>query len=163
MWSTHIPRRAFLTAVAAFSGMASATSNHSPNIVFIYADDLGYGDLGCYGSKIPTPNIGRMASEGVRLRQFYSASPVCSPFTGSTANGALPDPGRRTEGAVPFRHQGPSRLRNHNRPDAEGSGLQETCASVSGILAVDRSSFPQTVVLTNSLGFPIAMTCTRGL
>ena len=50
-----------------------------PNIVLIVADDLGYGELGCYGQKIiETPNIDRLAKEGVRLTQFYSGSPVCA-------------------------------------------------------------------------------------
>ena len=51
-----------------------------PNIVFILADDLGYGDLGCYGqTKIKTPNLDRMAAEGMRFRQFYTGCPVCAP------------------------------------------------------------------------------------
>lgn len=58
-----------------------------PNIVLIYADDLGYGDLGCYGSKIRTPNIDKLAKEGVLLRQFCSASPVCSPSRASLLTG----------------------------------------------------------------------------
>ncbi len=61
-----------------------------PNIVFIYCDDLGYGDLGCYGSKIRTPNIDRMASEGVRFTQFYSANPVCSPSRAALLTGRYP-------------------------------------------------------------------------
>lgn len=51
-----------------------------PNIVFIIADDLGYGDLGCYGQqKIRTPNLDRMAAEGVRFTQHYSGNAVCAP------------------------------------------------------------------------------------
>jgi arylsulfatase A len=51
-----------------------------PNIVFIIADDLGYGDLGCYGQqKIKTPNIDRLASRGIRFTNFYCGSPVCAP------------------------------------------------------------------------------------
>lgn len=51
-----------------------------PNIVFILADDLGYGDLGCYGQQqIRTPNLDRMAAEGVRFTQFYAGSTVCAP------------------------------------------------------------------------------------
>ncbi len=51
-----------------------------PNIVFILADDLGYGELGCYGqTKIKTPNIDRLAREGMRFTQHYSGSPVCAP------------------------------------------------------------------------------------
>jgi len=50
-----------------------------PNVLYINSDDLGYADLGCYGSKIPTPNIDRIAAEGVRFTQFYGASNICSP------------------------------------------------------------------------------------
>ncbi len=61
-----------------------------PNIVLIYADDLGYGDLGCYGSDIPTPNVDGMASDGALFRQFYSASPVCSPSRAALLTGRYP-------------------------------------------------------------------------
>jgi len=51
-----------------------------PNIIFILADDLGYGDLGCYGQeKIETPNIDQLAAKGMRFTQFYSGAPVCAP------------------------------------------------------------------------------------
>jgi arylsulfatase A-like enzyme len=51
-----------------------------PNIVFILADDLGYGDLGCYGQKrIQTPHLDRLAAEGMRFTQCYAGSPVCAP------------------------------------------------------------------------------------
>jgi arylsulfatase A len=54
--------------------------NARPNIIFILADDLGYGDIGCYGQqKIETPNIDRLAKNGVRFTQFYSGSTVCAP------------------------------------------------------------------------------------
>ncbi len=58
-----------------------------PNIVVILADDLGYGDLGVYGSRIPTPNLDRMAQEGVRFEHFYSASPVCTPSRAALITG----------------------------------------------------------------------------
>jgi arylsulfatase A-like enzyme len=54
------------------------------------ADDLGYGDLGCFGSSIPTPNLNKMAREGVRLNRFYSASPVCSPSRAALLTGRYP-------------------------------------------------------------------------
>jgi len=51
-----------------------------PNIIYIYADDLGYGELGSYGqTKIKTPNLDRMAKEGMRFTQHYSSAPVCAP------------------------------------------------------------------------------------
>lgn len=56
----------------------------------ILCDDLGYGDLGCYGSKIRTPNLDRMASEGVRFTNFCSADPVCSPSRAALMTGRYP-------------------------------------------------------------------------
>ncbi len=51
-----------------------------PNIIYIYADDLGYGELGCYGQKkIKTPNLDLMAVEGIRFTQHYAGAPVCAP------------------------------------------------------------------------------------
>ena len=62
-----------------------------PNIVLINCDDLGYGDLGCYGSKVnQTPNIDKLAAEGLRLTDFYMASPVCSPSRGAMMTGCYP-------------------------------------------------------------------------
>ncbi|RYZ20540.1 MAG: N-acetylgalactosamine-6-sulfatase, partial [Chitinophagaceae bacterium] len=55
-----------------------------PNIIFILADDLGYGDIGCYGQqKIKTPNLDKLAKMGVKFTQFYSGSTVCAPARSS--------------------------------------------------------------------------------
>jgi len=89
----HSPRRwlhrlvgVFLSAAAsaALTGAGQearcAGSDRPPNIVLILADDLGYGELGCYGQKkIRTPTLDRMAAEGIRFTQGYSGSPVCAP------------------------------------------------------------------------------------
>ena len=62
-----------------------------PNVVLINCDDLGYGDLGCYGSeRNSTPAIDALAAEGVRLDSFYMASPVCSPSRGALLTGCYP-------------------------------------------------------------------------
>jgi arylsulfatase A-like enzyme len=59
---------------------AVAPAPRRPNIVFVLADDLGYGDLGCYGqTKIKTPNIDKLAAEGMRFTSFYAGSTVCAP------------------------------------------------------------------------------------
>ena len=77
--------------IAATSGDA-AQATRRPNIVWIMPDDMGYGDLGCYGCKdFPTPNIDRIAAEGVRLTSFYAAAPVCTPSRGCSLTGQYPD------------------------------------------------------------------------
>ncbi|TNG03057.1 MAG: arylsulfatase, partial [Gammaproteobacteria bacterium] len=55
-----------------------AKDAEKPNIVIIFADDLGYADIGSYGGRNATPNLDRMASEGIRFTDFYVPSPVCS-------------------------------------------------------------------------------------
>ena len=59
-----------------------------PNIILIMTDDQGYGDLGCYGSTVlRTPNIDRMANEGIRFTDFYSCAPVCTPARANIVTG----------------------------------------------------------------------------
>ena len=88
---SKIVRFAFLglastALVAAVPSVASAR----PNVVVVFCDDLGYGDLGCYGHPtIRTPNLDRMAAEGTRFTQFYSANPVCTPSRYSLLTGKL--------------------------------------------------------------------------
>src|SRR5580704_8291394 len=72
-------RREFLGGLAGVA-LSAQTAARKPNIIFILADDLGYGDLGCYGQKrIQTPNIDRLAKEGMRFTQCYAGSTVCAP------------------------------------------------------------------------------------
>lgn len=73
--------------VLAISSMANA-QKPAPNVVFILADDLGYGDVGCYGQKvIKTPNIDSLASEGMKCNQFYAGCTVSAPSRASLLTG----------------------------------------------------------------------------
>lgn len=88
-------RRQLVTGVgaAALAGPARgiASSRRPPNIVLIVADDLGWGDLGCYGSPfIKTPNIDRLARRGVRMTDFYASANVCTPSRAGMLTGRYP-------------------------------------------------------------------------
>jgi arylsulfatase A-like enzyme len=79
-----------LITVLSFSSKIKA-QNQKPNIIIILADDLGYGDLSCYGHPtIRTPYLDQMAKEGMRFTQFYVAANVCSPSRAALLTGRLP-------------------------------------------------------------------------
>ena len=97
---------AFLLSACVPLQCATTTPVLPPNLVFILADDLGYGDLGCYGSNaISTPNIDRLAREGTRFTAAYSGSPVCAPSRAVLMSGL---------------HSGHTRIRN-NSPSIGGT------------------------------------------
>ncbi|MCC6697802.1 MAG: sulfatase [Candidatus Hydrogenedentes bacterium] len=97
---TTLSRRTFLTQAAAAAGLATLgvtqsraaeQSSRQPNFVIIFTDDQGYNDLGCYGAPlIKTPNIDRMAAEGMRFTDFYVAAPVCTPSRAALMTGCYP-------------------------------------------------------------------------
>src|SRR5947207_3039244 len=75
-------------AVSALSLSAHAAPDR-PNIIILLADDMGFSDIGCYGSEIPTPNLDRLAAGGVRFTQFYNTA-RCSPTRASLLTGLYP-------------------------------------------------------------------------
>jgi len=81
-------RSLILVAIALVIFAAAAPAQRRPNIIFIQADDLGYGDLSCYGQlKFKTPNIDRLAAEGMRFTQYYAGSTVCAPSRSALMTG----------------------------------------------------------------------------
>jgi arylsulfatase A-like enzyme len=114
-------RRSFLrlsaSALSLPAGAAIGSAQQRPNVVIIYADDLGYGDVSCYGAKVRTPNIDRLAAQGLRFVNAHAAAATCTPsryamLTGEYAwrrkgTGVLPgdaalivEPGRTTLASV---------------------------------------------------------------
>ena len=70
------------------SPIGTGTSGKKPNIIFILADDLGWAELGCYGNKFnETPNLDKLASQGMRFTQAYASAPVCSPYAPNSRPG----------------------------------------------------------------------------
>jgi len=84
-------KKSCLLGAAVLLGMLSVAAQvapSKPNVVFVLADDLGYGDVGCYGQeKIKTPHIDRLAEEGMRFTQFYAGTTVCAPSRSSLLTG----------------------------------------------------------------------------
>jgi arylsulfatase A len=85
------PLGLILTAILGCLGAAAVAADSRPNIVLFLADDLGYGELGCYGNKAAiTPNLDRFAAEGLKLTDCHSACPVCSPSRAALLTGRHP-------------------------------------------------------------------------
>ncbi|MGB2863513.1 MAG: sulfatase-like hydrolase/transferase, partial [Sedimentisphaerales bacterium] len=93
-------RRDFIKAAGfglagwAISGSAAKPKSavgRKPNIVFILADDLGWAELGCYGNTFnETPNLDKLAKQGMRFTDAYAAAPVCSPYRAALMTGQYP-------------------------------------------------------------------------
>ena len=92
----RVTRRTFIQATVATTALAAsgpqrATAQRRPNVVFILADDLGYGDLSCYGRPdYQTPALDRLARQGVRFTSNYTAAPVCTPTRCAYVTGRYP-------------------------------------------------------------------------
>ncbi len=81
----------FLLTILCFSTLQSQEKQSPPNFIIIFADDLGYGDLGTYGHPtIKTPNLDRMAEEGQKWTNFYAGASVCTPSRAALLTGRLP-------------------------------------------------------------------------
>src|SRR6476620_9934200 len=86
-----MPRLLILAIGFLITSHALAAAESRPNIIFILADDLGPGDIGCYGGTLAkTPNIDAIAKEGIKLDWYYVASPVCSPSRCALITGQFP-------------------------------------------------------------------------
>src|SRR5438876_9497852 len=97
------PTTLVLGALAAVVGaLPAAAADRKPNIVFILADDLGYTDVACYGSKFyETPNIDRLAAQGMRFTDGYTCGPNCQPTRAALMNGQyMPRTGVYTVGSI---------------------------------------------------------------
>ncbi|UCD28090.1 MAG: sulfatase-like hydrolase/transferase [Planctomycetota bacterium] len=71
--------------------LAGSSEGRSPNVIILYTDDMGYGDVGCFGATdIKTPNIDALARSGIRLTDFYSAAPICAPARAALLTGRYP-------------------------------------------------------------------------
>ncbi len=86
----HLLMTATVLGAAALSGQAFAQKRRKPNFIIVMCDDLGYGDISCLGGSIPTPNIDRMAREGVTLSNYYSPANLCTPSRAGLLTGRYP-------------------------------------------------------------------------
>lgn len=89
------------------------TNDKKPNIVLVFVDDMGYGDISCFGSKaINTPNLDQMAADGAKMNNFYASSPVCSPSRFSCMTGRYPTRGFVNSVFFPTKNS-PMKIMNH--------------------------------------------------
>ncbi len=110
--------------IALFCAGSIVLAAEHPNIVIILADDLGYGDLSCYGhAKFKTPNLDRMAAEGARLTQFNCPAPFCAPTRASLMTGRYPFRCGMTQNPAP-----------DGGPDADGLHLPEDEITIAQLL-----------------------------
>ena len=152
------PQRLALALAAMLAGCRAAPAreaaapHRAPNIVLVLADDLGYGELGCYGqTKIATPNIDRLAREGARFMQFYSAAPVCAPSRSALLTGQhLGHTPIRDNAEVEPEGQAPlpasTRTLAH---DLHAAGYETACIGKWGLGFVGSSGDP------NAMGFDL--------
>lgn len=111
---------AILSTLALF-GCANLPAAEKPNLLLILADDLGFSDIGCYGSEIATPNLDRLAANGLRFTQFYNAARCC-PTRAALLTGLYP-------------HQaGVGHMLQNWHPPGYSGGLNDRCATIAELL-----------------------------
>lgn len=81
----------FFTFAIVLISCNESADEQLPNFVIVFVDDMGYGDVGCYGGDLPTPNLDKMALEGVRFTDFYVAQPVCGASRAALLTGCYPN------------------------------------------------------------------------
>ena len=107
-------------ALSTIASIQSIQASEKPNIVFIFADDWGWGDLSCHGHPyVKTPNIDRLAKEGTDFHRFTVASGVCSPSRTAVMTGHFPGP---------VQHQRPLCV-GATEPETQHAGLAESQSS----------------------------------
>ena len=140
----------------------STSSARPPNVVFIFIDDMGYGDIGPFGStKNKTPELDRMAAEGMKLTDFYVSATACTPSRAALLTGCYADR-ISMDGRVCF--PGEARgLNPQKSPSPRCSRRRDTppVVSANGTSATRRSSCRWSKVSTNTKASRIRTTCGR--
>ena len=111
--------RSFAILVALLSGLAHGAER--PNLIVILVDDMGFSDLGCYGSEIPTPHLDALAAGGLRFTQFYNTARCC------------PTRAALLTGLYPHQAGGGHMFEDWKKP-AYSNGLNESCVTIAQLL-----------------------------
>ena len=152
---------AMFAVVLADSMSGAAEKPRLPNVVMIYADDMGYSDVGCYGAKgWSTPNLDRMAKEGVRFTDFYVAQAVCSASRTALLTGCYPNRvGILGALGPPAKSASPTRRKRSRR--CSNRAATPRLSTASGTSAISRSSCRRATASTTISACPTPTTCGR--
>ena len=142
----------FKSLLLSFAALGALNTQQKPNIIYILADDLGFGDLGCYGQdKIETPNIDKLAQTGIRFTQHYSGSPVSAPSRCVLLTG---------------KHSGHAYIRGNDEMSERGNVWNHAAMLADSTLEGQRPLPPETVTfpkLLQKAGYKTAMVGKWGL
>lgn len=146
----------FAAVVPIVTGPASAADQRSlngPNVIFLMADDMGWGDVGCYGQKhIQTPNIDRLAQEGVRFTNVYAGASVCAPSRSVLMTGRHLGH-TRVRGNASLRESGPQGRVPLEPEDVTVAMLLNQAGYVTGMTGKWGLGEPETTGIPNKKGF----------